>query len=281
MRPLGCLVARAVIASAFFAAVVQCASADSPVLTSSAGEPLFSFENHPLSDLNFGVVKRSSAYTIYRSEMLGTDGLQTVFDHTKGNGLPFPKTIVYMNVDGFSEKDDRALQELRQQSAFGYSFFHSFLYNYRTYLDGKNPLSPSEDVDSGGYLGSEAQSEIGVVVDPALDGGVDAYERILNLVLDPSRQPVLFHCLGGRHRTGMVALALRYLEGGVWLRGSHEVRVPPFFRLATLNNAQYEYYRHNTLQFRMDNLEFVETFFKRDPRGLALIERYRSRLAAP
>jgi hypothetical protein len=235
----------------------------------------YSFENKPVDGWNFGVVKMNSTYQIYRSEMLGSEGLKAVSEGLRENKLPFPKTIIYMNTNGYSNKDLRAMEEFREKDFYNYSFFHSFLYNYRTYLDGKNPYEPNEDIDAKNYLGDEAKDEFGVVSDKTLDGGVDAFARILDVVLDPSKQPVLIHCLGGRHRTGMTALALRYIEGGEWLKGSHSVRLPPYTKSVTLNNAQYEYYKHNTLMFRFDNLKFIDTFFAKDPLADRYISRFR------
>lgn len=235
----------------------------------------YSFENKPVEGWNFGVVKMNSTYQIYRSEMLGSEGLKAVSEGLRLNNLPFPKTIVYMNINGYSNNDLRAMEEFREREFYNYSFFHSFLYNYRTYLDGKNPYEPKEDIDARNYLGDEAKEEFGVVSDKTPDGGVDAFARILDVVLDPSKQPVLIHCLGGRHRTGMTALALRYIEGGEWLKGSHSVRLPPYTKSVTLNNAQYEYYKHNTLMFRFDNLKFIDTFFAKDPLADRYISRFR------
>jgi hypothetical protein len=212
--------------------------------------------------------------------MLGSEGLKAVSEGLRANNLPFPKTIVYMNTNGYSNKDLRAMEEFREKDFYNYSFFHSFLYNYRTYLDGKNPYEPNEDIDAKNYLGDEAKNEFGVVSDKTLDGGVDAFARILDVVLDPSKQPVLIHCLGGRHRTGMTSLALRYIEGGEWLKGSHRVRLPPYTKSGTLNNAQYEYYRHNTLMFRFDNLKFIDTFFAKDPLADRYVSRFRGVLAS-
>ncbi len=246
-----------------------------------AKELPYSFQSDALPELNFGVVKNNSIFKIYRSEMLGHEGLEVLQKHLQSRELPFPKTIVYMNTNGYSDSDSRILQQFYRQTQYGYTLFHSFLYSYRTYLDGGNPLIAKVDIDSGNHLGAEAQSVFGTIHGPDAEGGIDAFERILKLVLDPARQPVLFHCLGGRHRTGMTALALRYIEGGEWLSGNHGVRVVPFFQLMNLNNAQYEYYRHNTLQFRKDNLEFIEKFFKEHALAKKLIAQNRHLLAQP
>ena len=75
---------------------------------------------------------------------------------------------------------------------------------------------------------------------PELDGGLESFYRVLELVLNKDNQPVLFHCFGGRHRTGMVALAIRSIQGGWWLSGPTKQR-----RGLQLNPAEYEYYKFN------------------------------------
>lgn len=245
----------------------------------AAAQPTqLSAELFPLKDYNFGVVKLNSTYQIYRSEILGRKGLDAVLDHLKKNKLPAPKTVIYMNTDGYSGKDLRAMEEYQAQKPLGFQFFHSFGYDYRTYLDGKNPSKPSEDIDSGDYLGDLAKGTFGEINDPSNDGGEDALKRILNVVLDPTKQPVLFHCLGGHHRTGMIAMVLRYIEGGDWLKGSFSVRVPPFFRKQELNQAQYEYYLHNKLLFLGVNLRFVENFFAQNQESQEYVNKYRAQL---
>lgn len=208
--------------------------------------------------IKFGVVVNNSEYKIYRSAALGRGGLKTLRKHLRKNALPFPKTIVYMNKGGYKFPFYFALHEyLAEQSGeFGdFDFFHSFG-NVRTYLDGVDPYNPSEDIDQEGALGSEA-SEYFDLRDDGLDGGMDALKRILDIVLDESRQPVLFHCFGGRHRTGMVAMILRYLQGGWWVDKTYKRR-----RGIDMNPAQYEYYKYNHLLFRRSNIEFVKKFSK-------------------
>ncbi len=270
------IVTRAFALSALFAVGVV----SSTLGSAKTDKVPYSFENKPVEGWNFGVVKMNSTYQIYRSEILGSEGLKAVAEGLKQNNLPFPKTVVYMNVNGYSDRDLRAVEEFREQEFYNFSFFHSFLYNYRTYLDGRNPYEPKEDIDAMNYLGAEAKEEFGVISDKTPDGGVDAFARILDVVLDPARQPVLIHCLGGRHRTGMTALAIRYIEGGEWVKGSHSIKLPPFMKSVTLNNAQFEYYKHNTLMFRFDNLKFIDTFFARDPLADRYISRFRRVLSS-
>lgn len=225
---------------------------------------------------NIGLVVNNPHYTIYRSTMLGNIGMPMFERHLKKQDLPFPKTVIYMNKNGYEGKipwyGTGALEEYKMQDKFGFDFFHSFDYAYRTYVDGHDPYHPGDDIDAQDRLGPEAKELFGEISDNKVDGDVDALVRVMHLVLDPDRQPVLFHCLGGRHRTGMVGLIIRYLQGGDWLEGSHKVVIKYEDHLTekkmkgsfTLNNAQYEYYLHNKTLFRPENLDFVEKFTSDD-----------------
>jgi hypothetical protein len=94
----------------------------------------------------------------------------------------------------------------------------------------------------------------------------------------------VFHCKGGIHRTGMMALAIRYLQGGDWTKnfsapiqveasseetkGIKRVKKSAQKALAlkrkfyVRNWAEYEYYKHNQRLFRPENLEFLEKLSK-------------------
>ena len=208
--------------------------------------------------IKFGVVLNNPTYTVYRSAALGRGGLKTVQKHLEKNDLPFPKTIIYMNKNGYKFPFYFAIEEyiVEQKKSFGdFDFFHSFG-KERTYLDGVNPYEPRDDIDSKWVLGSTARKYFELRND-GVDGGIENLKRILHLILDPERQPVLFHCHGGRHRTGMVAMILRYLQGGWWTEGFYKRR-----RGIDMNPAQYEYYKYNHLMFRHSNIEFVREFVK-------------------
>lgn len=164
---------------------------------------------------NFGVVVKNDRYQIYRSAALGEEGLEYV----SKQHLPFPKTIVYLNKEGFNfAKEEKALQK-----KFGYEYIH-------VYLDGHAPNK--ED-----------------------------FFKVLDIILDPSRQPVLFHCYGGRHRTGMMAMALRYIQGGEWVNGPKRRKfVFPRMRSPELNPAEYEYAEFNSALFRYTNVQYIRSF---------------------
>jgi hypothetical protein len=218
-------------------------------------------------DLNFGVVVKNDKHTLYRSEILGKSGLEKLYKHLDKNKLPRPKTVIYMNKNGYggwsTGFDSRAIQEYELQAKYRYKFFHSYDQKYRTYLDGDNPYYPSKDIDQSKYMNGDAKKYFGLIEDGKADGGADAFVRIMNIVLDPARQPVLFHCAGGRHRTGMVAMMIRYLQGGEWINGE-QTKVWIQGKNRYLNHAQYEYYLHNSDLVRFDNWIFIDQFFKKE-----------------
>lgn len=209
--------------------------------------------------LNFGVVANDENYQIYRSAELGNDGLERIESILKSKGLPFPKTIIYMNDEGyqglFPEFSAFAVEEFKAQEKYGFKFYHPFDYNYRTYLDGVNPYEPSEDIDKKDNLNSEAKELFGVIEDEKKDGGIDSLVRILKLVLDKDKQPVLFHCHGGRHRSGIIAMLVRHLQGGKWKTGSKR-----FVYGHWLSPLEYEYFEYNRLLFKFENIKFVRKF---------------------
>lgn len=220
--------------------------------------------------LNFGVIVNNDHYTIYRSSKLGEEGLRDLKKHLEDENLPFPKTIIYMNKTGYGFPWYYALEEYKQSLLGSFKFIHSFS-EERTYIDGENPYNPTDDIDSRLILGHEARRYFSLR-DDGIDGGIDAVMRVLSIMLNPENQPVLIHCLGGFHRTGMMAMVIRYLQGGFWVDGP-KVEVKGM----SLNPAQYEYSRYNPLFFRVKNIEFIEAF-SQDRRFLDLRDRYQGEL---
>lgn len=231
--------------------------------------------------LNFGLVIKNGNHTIYRSERLGNAGLVELARYLKKENMPFPKTILHLNRHGFKRRLPFltlfALQEYESQKKFNFRYFHPFNYKFRTYLDGRNPYEPQIDIDGKKYLNSQARKYFGTIDDNKKDGGIEAFMRVMNLILG-AKSPVLFHCTGGRHRTGMVAMAIRYLQGGQWIHGEkYQVRIGRVGPKVELNPAQYEYYLHNKVSFRRKNIEFVEEFYN-DQLFSELEEKYRGSL---
>lgn len=201
----------------------------------------------------FGVVVNNSNYQLYRSRGLGKRGLKYVFKIIKKKGLRLPRTIIHMNNGGYRSRGSFAMEEYRLQEELGYRFYHAYDYNYRTYLEGLNPLYPSKDIDKKRYIGRDAREIFGLREDDQIDGGIGAFKRIMSIVLSPENQPVLFHCNGGRHRTGMIAMSIRYIQGGDWVRP-----LKNNFIIKLTNKAQVEYFAYNKALPRKGNVEFVE-----------------------
>jgi Tyrosine phosphatase family len=232
-------------------------------------------------DYNLGILINNSEYQIYRSERLGRKGIEDVVNSLEVLGYKRPKTIIYMNNVNYSFWMDHALEEYEMQNDLGYQFYHSYDYKMRTYLDGRNPLYPEEDIDdleSLPFWAKPSQTAIdlfGIKPDGKKDGGVDGFYRILEIILNPENQPVLFHCHAGIHRTGMIALAIRYLQGGKW---TQKLKIPfPYQGLVVNNRAKQEYLIFNPAEPRIENFEFIDSIsitneFKK------LSETYRNKL---
>ena len=223
--------------------------------------------------LNFGVVVKNPTYTIYRSALLGNLGLKNLGNFLDNHNLPFPKTIIYMNKTGYAFPFYFAIEEYKDSLSGKYGefdFYHSFG-GLRTYVDGMNPYHPTDVIDKFIYFGITAKRYFAPHHD-GIVGGTDAVTNILRIVLDPSKQPVLFHCFGGLHRTGMIGMLLRFLQGGFWVDGPREES-----HGMSLNPAEQEYTKYNPLIFRKPNVEFVEQF-SHDPRFLELQAQYHDAL---
>lgn len=211
----------------------------------------YGFKHH-----NLGVLADKAPYFIYRSSELGKHGLKMVKEQLDEKGLPFPKTIVYMNADGYAFPLYFAIDEYKAQEQYGFTFYHSFGIP-RTYLDGEDPYFPTDMIDKGRHLGPIGRRYF-KYGDGKITGGINNLLVILNLVLDPKNQPVLFHCLGGIHRTGMVAMLVRVVQGCL-----------------SWQEIVAEYHEFNPMLPREKNIKFVERFI-RDPRFIAIKEKYGS-----
>ena len=217
--------------------------------------------------MKLGILVNNSIYKIYRTKNLGEDGLEDLEEYTKEKGLVFPKTIISMNHWGYKFPSYSSMEEYQLKEKYDYKFYHSFGHGERTYLDGYNPYYPTVDIDTTAKLGRKAR-KIFELRNDGIDGGIDNFFKILRIVLDTKNQPVLFHCFGGRHRTGMIAMALRYMQGGKWTNGFYKEK-----KGIRMNLAQYEYYKFNRSLFRKENLEFIEQV-KDDPRFIELKIQY-------
>ncbi len=226
-----------------------------------------------ISDFNFAVVVNNANYKIYRSSALGKAGLADLETYLKKNQMPMPKTIIYMNDEGYKSGffvEDFALQEYALQDKMGFRFFHSYDYKQRTYLDGHDPYNPSEDIDLKNNLNSEALKLFGPNPKDGKDGGTDALKRILDLVLDPNNQPVLFHCMGGKHRTGMVGMIVRYIQSE---KAKETVSSDSVYK----SLAEVEYKKHAGSSSREENVYFVRKYIQ-TPAFNDYVSRYRNLL---
>jgi hypothetical protein len=105
------------------------------------------------------------------------------------------------------------------------------------------------------------EKNLEVIQSRKLKGDQETLYNILDLILLRSHRAVLFHCKGGVHRTGMIALAIRSLQGGLWTAPFQKpvhvkVHVKHIFpRLVEITNlAELEYFFHNPKNFRESNL---------------------------
>ena len=243
--------------------------------TNSKNHPSEIFDPKPLHyGLKFGVVIRNSTFQIYRSARLGEKGLQTLEALLREHELPFPKTIIHMNKLGYGFPFRYAIEEhCLSQSGFGghrFDFFHPYE-QPSTYIGGIDPTQFSPLDKKLYFFSREARAKF-PLAQSSIENGESALITILNLILHPIRQPILFHCHSGRHRTGMIAMLLRYLEGGYWTQGPHRERYG-----LMLNPAQFEYYRFNHLFFRKENLDFC-TRFMQNPSYTDLLAKLSERL---
>lgn len=198
---------------------------------------------------NFGVVINNDTYQIYRSGKLGKHGLKKLANYLYKEGLPFPKTIVYMNKQGYAFPFYFAIQEYKEQERYGFTFYHPFG-KLRTYLDGQDPYQPTDVIDRSLYLGHVGRKYFDYG-DGKVAGGVETLLLNLVIILEPVNQPVLFHCFGGFHRTGIVAMLIRYMQG--WEE----------------KDIIAEYHKYNPSFPREKNIDFVKAF-SQDERFLEL-----------
>ncbi len=229
------------------------------------------------NSINFGVVLHTPHHQIYRAHWLGKKGLKELKYLAEHNQLPFPKTIVYMNRAGYKGLynlapsafygGDFALEEYELQKDYGYRFLHSFDYKNRTYLDGVNPFNPSQDIDSQNRLNKKARKIFGPYPPDGVDGDTADFRIILEQVLDTANQPVLFHCWAGRHRTGMIAMAIRYIQGGIYTESFEPIlfkkdsKGKPF-QVQNLAQLEYLNYTNGPKGARGENVRFIERWVK-------------------
>lgn len=262
----------------------------------------FSYQVQGYHSLNFGVLVNNKYHHIYRSKALGEEGTQKLFRHMVYNKLPLPTRVVFINKDGFKKKmwakipyvsslvrgtDNFAMQEHAMFHPLGQfptiEFWHPL--NNDVYLSGHNPLNDVTDYHAAKYTDEESSREFEVHTHSLISARKENFYRILELILN-NEGAVLFHCTGGLHRTGMVAMAIRHLQGGEWTQPFAEpIRI---LTLGSLSNgqeiylqnlAEVEYVLHNPNNVRLDNLEAVRDLVK-EARFQELYQQYNARLNA-
>ena len=201
--------------------------------------------------INLGVVVNSPSHVIYRSSYMNERKLGILAGQLEDMDMPMPELVIYMNKNGYSFPFYFAMEEWKLKDEYGFELLHPFHPTFRTYVDGHNPYFPKEDIDTKLVLGREARKYFKIRND-GVDGGIDTFLAILEAIMQ-ARGPVLFHCHGGMHRTGMIAMALRYIQAGYWTEGTTFKK-----RGITMNAAQYEYSLYNPILFRHENLKFIE-----------------------
>lgn len=250
----------------------------------------FSTNQFPYPKYNFGVVVNNKRHRLYRSKALGELGTRDLFAFLEKKGLASPNLVIFMNKQGYKQPSNLngglygigisrriedsvfAFEESQLFSKYGafpeVSFFHPL--NSSVYLSGQDVVHddlafPIHDyVDQDIHTFFQAQIRTAGIGNSIL-AKKDNFYFILKLVLE-SRDPVLFHCTGGRHRTGMIAMAIRYMqdpEGNFWtkpFRQEIKVKVRGIKHLVGLRNlAEIEYYLHNKDFLRENNLRSLRT----------------------
>ncbi|MFK7826663.1 MAG: hypothetical protein AB8G05_21155 [Oligoflexales bacterium] len=184
------------------------------------------------------------------------------------------KTIIYIHKEGFhktEENDAFAQEELDYSATKQINFLHPYLGTYKLYIDGLNPLQTNHQVSDSNFDGTIvlASKFTNITIEPIdLAGGADALYQTLSLALNKELQPVLIHCRAGRHRTAMVQMILRYLEGGKWINSSR--KYSGVFRAKKDKNnlmerhdlipLEYEYFNTAHPKARIENIEFIRDF---------------------
>lgn len=285
-----------------------------------AHQLLSSLRNSYNPDLNFGILVNNPYFNIYRSSGLGKRGLRDLESHLRGTHHPekLPSTIIYMNHYAYGDRSEKIVnyfirqyknwdnrptypyssfakeQEVNNQfplSGKKFNFFHpAGSHEDNVYLHGKNPL---HDLLVAKDFSGKSQDPLTKSLNIYSRGGRDAIYRILEKILT-GPGPVLFHCKGGIHRTGMMALLVRYLQAGDWIKPWDQpmekdglaLKIKAKREGKTLgsislrNPAEYEYYLHNSQNFRQENLE-VAREVSRDARFACLQKKFGPYLNIP
>ena len=264
----------------------SCVVYHNPLSLRNLESPVTSDECFGNKELNFGVLILNPYFQISRSTGLGKKGLETLKSHLIKNKLPLPSKIIYLNKDGYQttlkswikalfgpksaknhsgnfaaeERDLSTESDDFENGFFPFTFIHPQKYN--VYIEGHGVFSHKGRIKGAKipYQDETLSEEL---------GGRTALFEVLRHILTHNGM-INFHCKGGIHRTGMTALMIRYLQGGVWTRPFPEPMIlkatqrigliTKKISVSLRNPAELEYYRHNSKNFRSENLEAIRDF---------------------
>ncbi len=75
-------------------------------------------------------------------------------------------------------------------------------------------LAQEGDVNERANVEREGMRFVRIPMTTDVEPSQDVVKQFLKLVTDPANQPVYVHCMGGRHRTGVMTAAYRMTEEG-------------------------------------------------------------------
>ncbi|NRA44803.1 MAG: hypothetical protein HRU09_07600 [Oligoflexales bacterium] len=250
-----------------------------------------------LDKYNFAVVLDG---LIYRSKLLGKKGMRELWTTLKREGVARPKSIASIHVMGFGGVGGSYnLEELEESKKKGVSFLHSYHYDKRltVYMDGTDPSKIIEnDPHHGNIYTQETVNRFipdekiqkllkidqSIAENRYLSGDTEDFLQSVENMID-APWPLLIHCKGGRHKTGMFAIVFEYLAYKASMKAeySEEVSIPayknrfanwwsrghgslwyalfggPFHENHLLRPAETNYAYHNLSIFRRKNIDFV------------------------
>lgn len=216
---------------------------------------------------HFNALRLTKGHEVMRSKILGGRSLLDLADRYDIN------SVIFVNKSGFykNKKDEYlGLEEYLLKEQLGIRYFHPFGMK-SVYVDGKNPLfERSKFYPLHEYLDHYAARAI--FNDESLIANRNItvkFENIMNamrIVLNKKNQPILIHCSGGKHRTGMLVMLLRWLQGGWWINGPKASvrflmdKVSHRYEDQFLSPLEYEYFLYARGKERWENIEFIRSF---------------------
>jgi hypothetical protein len=249
-----------------------------------------------LSKYNFAVVLEG---LVYRSKNLGRNGIDELSKELHEANFPAIKSIASIHVMGFGGVGgDYNLQEIATAKARGITFLHTYAYdkNLMVYMDGTDPSKIIEtDPDHGNIYEPDTVNKFIPDAGVRRQLGVDRSMAEKRVVLGDTKDflqslsnmidapwPLLIHCKGGRHKTGMFSLIIEYLAFNEAMEMDFDtpVSVPLYknrvarwldnkggffdiffggklYQEINLHPAELRYFEHNKNVFREKNIEFV------------------------